>query len=80
MRELYSWDAEGLLLPSYVLLLQFTETQGAKLLLRRQVLSARLQPGKDPAIVIGEIAQLLAALDEVGILVHEGSSKIFLSS
>ena len=47
------------------------ETQGAKLLLRRQVISARLQPDKDPAIVIGEIAELLAALDEVGIPVHE---------
>ena len=47
------------------------ETQGAKLLLSRKVLSARLQPGKDPAIVIGEIVELLAALDEVGIPVHE---------
>ena len=47
------------------------ETQGAKLLLNRKVLSARLQPGKDPAIVVGEIVELLAALDEVGILVHE---------
>ena len=48
------------------------ETQGAKFLLGRKVLSARLQPGKDPAIVIGEIVELLlAALDEVGIPVHE---------
>ena len=47
------------------------ETQGAKLLLSRQVLSARLHPGKDPVIVIGEIVELLAALDEVGIPVHE---------
>ncbi|CAN0250735.1 unnamed protein product, partial [Ascophyllum nodosum] len=47
------------------------ETQGAKLLLSRKVLSARLQPGKDPAIVIGETVELLAALDEVGIPVHE---------
>ena len=47
------------------------ESQGAKLLLSRKVLSARLQPGKDPAIVIGEIVELLAVLDEVGIPVHE---------
>ena len=47
------------------------ETQGAKLLLTRKVLSARRQPGKDPAIVIGEIVELLAALDEVAIPVHE---------
>ena len=47
------------------------ETQGAKLLLSRKVLNARLQPGKDPAIVIGEIVKLLAALDKVGITVHE---------
>ena len=47
------------------------ETQGAKLLLSRQVLSARLQPDKDPTIVIGEIVELLAALDEVGIPVHD---------
>ena len=47
------------------------ETQGAKLLLSRQVLSARLQPGQDPAIVIGAIVELLPALDEVGIPVHE---------
>ena len=47
------------------------ETQGAKLLLSRKVLRARLQPGKDPAIVIGEIVKLLAALDKVGIPVHE---------
>ena len=47
------------------------ETQGAKLLLSRQILSARLQPGKYPAIVIGEIVKMLAALDEVGIPVHE---------
>ena len=45
--------------------------QGVKLLLSRQVLSAHLQPGKDPAIVIGEIVELLAALDEVGVTVHE---------
>ena len=47
------------------------ETQGAKLLLSRQVLSAGLRSSKDPAIVIGEIVELLAALDEVGIPVHE---------
>ena len=47
------------------------ETQGVKLLLSRHVLSARLQPGKDPSIVIGEIMELLAALDEVGIPVQE---------
>ena len=47
------------------------ETKGAKLLLSRKVISARLQPGKDPAIVIGEIVELLAALDEVGIPVYE---------
>ena len=47
------------------------ETQGAKLLLSRQAISARLQPGKDPAIVIGEIVELVAALDEVRIPVHE---------
>ena len=47
------------------------ETQGAKLLLTRKVLSARRQPGKDPAIVIGEIVELLGALDEVAIPVHE---------
>ena len=47
------------------------ETQEAKLPLSRQVLSARLRPGKDPAIVIGEIAELLAASDEVRIPVHE---------
>ena len=47
------------------------ETQGAKLLLSRQVLSARLQPGKNFAIVIGEIVKLLAALEEVGIPVHD---------
>ena len=47
------------------------ETQGSKLLLGRQVLSARFQPCKDPAIVIGEIVEMLAALDEVGIHVHE---------
>ena len=47
------------------------ETQGAKVLLSRQVINARLQLGKDPAIVIGEIMELLAALDEVGIPVHE---------
>ena len=48
-----------------------SETQGAKLLLSRKVLSARLQPGKHPAIVISEIVELLAALDDVGIPVHE---------
>ena len=37
----------------------------------RSLLSARLQPGQDPDIVIGEIVELLAALDEVGIPVHE---------
>ena len=47
------------------------ETQGAKLLLSRKVLSARLQPRKDTAIVIGEIVELLAALDEEGKPVHE---------
>ena len=47
------------------------ETQGAKLLLSRQVLSHRLQPGKDPDIVIGETVELLSTLDEVGMLVHE---------
>ena len=47
------------------------ETQGAKLLLTRHVLSARLQLGEDPTIVISEIAELLATLDEVGIPVHE---------
>ena len=46
-------------------------TQGAKLLLSRQILSARLQPDKYPAIVIGEIVELLAALDEVGTPVRE---------
>ena len=40
-------------------------------MLSRQVLSARLQPGKDPAIVIGEIVELLTALDEGEIPVHE---------
>ena len=47
------------------------ETQGAKLLLSRKILSARLQSDKHPAIVVGEIVELLAALDEVGIPVHE---------
>ena len=47
------------------------ETQGAKLLFSRKVLSARLQPGKDLAIIIGEIVELLAALDEMEIPVHE---------
>ena len=47
------------------------ETQGAKLLLSKKVPSARLQPGEDPAIVIGEIVKLLAALNKVGISVHE---------
>ena len=46
------------------------ETQLAKLLLSKKDLSARLQPGKDPAIVIGEIVELFAAVDEVGIPVH----------
>ena len=39
--------------------------------LSRQVLSTRLQPGNYPAIIIGEVVELLAALDEVGIPVHE---------
>ena len=47
------------------------ETQGAKLLLSRNTLSARFQPCKNPTIVIGEIVELLAALDEAGIPVHE---------
>ena len=47
------------------------ETQGGKLLLSRQVLSARLRPDKDPAIVIDEIVKLLAAVDELGIPLHE---------
>ena len=47
------------------------KTQGAKLLLSRQVLSARLQPDEDSTIVIGKIVELLAALDEDGIPVHE---------
>ena len=47
------------------------ETQEAKLLLSKQLLSARLQPDKNSAIVIGEIVELLAALDEVEIPVHE---------
>ena len=47
------------------------ETQRAKLLLSRKVRSTRLQPGKDPAIVIGVIAELLAALDGMEIPVHE---------
>ena len=47
------------------------EIQEAELLLSRKIISARLQPGKDAAIVIGEIVELLAALDEVGIPVHE---------
>ena len=50
------------------------ETQGAKLLLSIKVLGSRLQPGKDPAIVIGEIVEVLAALDEVGMPVHEDLS------
>ena len=38
------------------------ETQKENLLLSRQVFSARLQPsGNEPAIVIGEIVELLAA-------------------
>ena len=47
------------------------EIQIAKLLVSRKVPSARLQPGKDLAIVIDEIGELLAALDEVGIPVHK---------
>ena len=48
------------------------ETQGAKLLLSRQVLSSRLQPNNEPAIVVGEVGKLLAAgLDKAGIPVHE---------
>ena len=47
------------------------ETQGVKLILSKQLLSARLQPGKDPATVIGKVVELLAALDEVEISVHE---------
>ena len=47
------------------------ETQRAKLPLSRQVLIARPQPGKDPAILISEIVELLAALNGVGIPVHE---------
>ena len=47
------------------------ENKRAKLLLSEKVLSARLQPGKDPAIVVCEIVELLAALDEVGIPVPE---------
>ena len=47
------------------------ETQGAKLFRSRKVLSARLQLGKDPAIVTNEIVELLAALNEVRIPVHE---------
>ena len=47
------------------------ETQEANLLLSRQILSAWRQPGKDPAIVIGEIVNILAALEEVRIPVHE---------
>ena len=43
-----------------------TETHGAKLLLSRQEPSPSLQTGKDPAIMIGEIVEVLAALDEVG--------------
>ena len=46
-------------------------TQRAKLLPSRQVLSVCLQPGKDPAIVLGKIVELLAAVDEVEIPVHE---------
>ena len=51
-----------------------TETRGAKALLSRQVLSARLQPGKDSAIIIGEIIELLAELNEVGIPVQKNLS------
>ena len=47
------------------------ETQRAKLLLSRQVLSARLQPGKAPTIAIDEVVELLAALGEVVTSVHE---------
>ena len=46
-------------------------THGAKILPGRQVLSTRLQPDYYLAIVIGEVVELLAALDEVGIPVHE---------
>ena len=42
-----------------------TETQAVKLLLSRHVLSDHLQPGKHPAIVIGEVVELFVALDEV---------------
>ena len=49
-----------------------TKTRGYKLFfLRRWLLSALLQPNKDLAIVIGEIIELLAALEEVGIPVHK---------
>ena len=47
------------------------EAHGAKLLLSRQVFSAHLQPRKDPAIIIGEIVELLAALNKAGTPVHE---------
>ena len=50
----------------------YGEAQRAKLLLSRQhVLSARLQPGKDPTIIIGEIVELLDALNEVEFYVHK---------
>ena len=48
-----------------VALFDRAETQGAKLLLSRQFLYAGVQSGKDPAIIIVEIVELLAALDEV---------------
>ena len=47
------------------------ETPGAKLLLSRQVLNARLQPSKSLAIVIDVFVELLAAPKEVVIAVHE---------
>ena len=46
-------------------------THGAKILPGRQVLSTRLQSDNYPAIIIGEVGELLAALDEVGIPVHK---------
>ena len=52
------WDRVGIF--------HHAETQDAMLLLSRQVLSARLQPDQDPAIFIGEIEKLFAALDDVG--------------
>ena len=47
--------------------------QKPKELFTRQILSARLQPDEDRAIVIGEVVELHTALDEVGIPVHEES-------